>query len=61
MEGRGSILSNRGQLQEVEFEANRREPTKRVRLDVKKEGEQEAETKAKLIAALEDNDDQPVI
>ena len=54
-------MSNRGQLQELEHDANRREPTKRVRLDVKKEGEKEAETKAKLIAALEDNDDQPVI
>ena len=61
VEGRGSILSSRGQFQELEHDANRREPTKRVRLDVKKEGEKEAETKAKLIAALEDNDDQPVI
>ena len=54
-------MSNRGHLQEVEVDQNRREPTKRVRLDVRKEGDQEAETKAKLMAALEDNDDQPAV
>ena len=48
-------------MQEVEVDQNRREPTKRVRLDVRKEGDQEAETKAKLMAALEDNDDQPAV